>query len=299
MDFKLSLAPVFKTATTTVKVSELKANLHFIDACNAHCRGCFATEFPGENHMMSVENAHKTIINLFAAGVTQFNLAGGEPTIHPHFTDICRFICELGGKVSVITNGSRLNEAFLEKVGPYLDTIGLSIDSFDRETSYRLGRFIGSPRNPKFFGFDELKDLLPVIRKYSIRLKVNTVISNVNFEEKMSEKISELNVDRWKIIKMSPYNVGGHSNLDLVPSDEEYQLFIQNNLYRHSVIESDMKNSYLVIDPNGNLLDNSNTAAEKDSGYRIIGNFIMETASMVLKRYFNVFNVNAYRERYV
>ena len=299
MDFKLSLAPVFKTATTTVKASELKANLHFIDACNAHCRGCFATEFPGENHMMSVENAHKTIINLFAAGVTQFNLAGGEPTIHPHFTEICRFICELGGKVSVITNGSRLNEAFLEKVGPYLDTIGLSIDSFDRETSYRLGRFIGSPRNPKFFGFDELKALLHVIRKYSIRLKVNTVISNVNFEEKMSEKISELNVDRWKIIKMSPYNVGGHSNLDLVPSDEEYQHFIQNNLYRHSVIESDMKNSYLVIDPNGNLLDNSNTAAEKDSGYRIIGNFIMETASMVLKRYFNVFNVNAYRERYV
>ena len=299
MDFKLSLAPVFKTATTTVKTSELKANLHFIDACNAHCRGCFATEFPGENHMMSVEKAHKTIINLFAAGVTQFNLAGGEPTIHPHFTDICRFICELGGKVSVITNGSRLNQQFLDKVGPYLDTIGLSIDSFDRETSYRLGRFIGSPRNPKFFGFDELKALLPVIRKYSIRLKVNTVISNVNFEEKMSEKISELNVDRWKIIKMSPYNVGGHSNLDLVPTEEEYQHFIQNNLYRHSVIESDMKNSYLVIDPNGNLLDNSNTAAEKDSGYRIIGNFIMETASMVLKRYFNVFNLNAYRERYI
>ena len=300
MDFKFNLAPVtFKNNAASVRASDLKANLHFIEACNAHCRGCFATEFPGEDHFMSVENAHKTIINLFAAGICQFNLAGGEPTMHPYFAEICQYIHDLGGKVSVITNGSRLSAKLLEKVGPYLDTLGLSIDSFDPEVSIKLGRYTGSSRNPKYFGFNELYALLPAIRSYGIKIKVNTVISNLNFDEAMSDKISLLGVDRWKIIRMSPYSVGEHSNFELLPTDEEYRHFVKHNPYAHSVIESDMKNSYLVIDPNGNLLDNSNTAAEENSGYKIIGNFIKETAAQVLNRYFRIFNFSAYKERYV
>ena len=300
MDFMLNLSSVFKTASSvSVNASELKVNLHFIDACNAHCRGCFATEFPGEDHFMSLENAHKTIINLCAAGVARFNLAGGEPTIHPHFAEICKFIHDRGCSVSVITNGSRLSAEFLDRVGPYLETIGLSIDSFDYDTSVRLGRFTGSARNPKYFGFNELSALVPKIRSYGINLKINTVISNQNCEEIMADRIRELGVDRWKIIKMSPYHVGGHSNLDLIPTEEEYQHFVERNSYEHSVIETDMKTTYLVIDPNGNLLDNSNTAAEENSGYRVVGSFLRENAVQILKRYFAIFNLTAYRERYL
>lgn len=277
----------------------LKANLHFINPCNAHCKGCFATSFVGETKLMSIDKIKTVVLNLGNSGVTYFNIAGGEPTLHPKLHETLKFISECGFKASLITNGFKLTQRFIDDNASYLDTIGISVDSFDTNTSFKLGRYTGSKLNPKFFGFDELKKIDFLLRGTGVKLKVNTVISKLNCSEKMTDKMTELDVCRWKIIKMTPYQDQFHSNLDLIPSDEEYEHFIVSNPFPNQVLEKDMSNAYLVVDPDGNLIDNRMSGTACKNPYRSFGNFLTESASEVLKRFLPAFNVEAYRNRYV
>ncbi len=278
--------------------SGLKANLHFINPCNAHCRGCFATSFAGDTRLMSLDKIKTVILNLGSCGVNFFNIAGGEPTLHPALHETLKFICECGFKASIITNGFKLSDELIAANAPYLDTIGVSIDSFDEATSLALGRYTGSPAHPRFFGYNELASLNDMLKGSAVKLKVNTVVSRLNCSEVMADRMNNLDICRWKIIKLSAYQDSIHSNLDMVPSDEEYQKFIEANPFHAMVIEKNMTNTYLVVDPDGNLLDNSAAASNPDSPYRSVGNLLYENASEVLRRFLSIFNLNAYRQRY-
>ncbi len=277
----------------------LKANLHFIHSCNARCRGCFSTTFAGEAKYMPLEQVKAVVLNLGASGIRYFNIAGGEPTLHPQLHESLQFINSLGYKASIITNGFRLSRRFIEENGEYLDTIGVSIDSFDKDTSYLLGRDTGSKVNPRFFVEAELQELSENLKGTGIKLKVNTVVSRLNYKEQMADKVSKAGVARWKIIKMSPYSDEKHSNFELIPTVEEYSCFAERNVMENRVLEQDMTNTYLVVDPDGNLLDNRKSGEKGSSPYSIVGNLLHETASEVLRRYFSIFKREIYNQRYL
>ena len=92
----------------------------------------------------------------------------------------------------------------------------------------------------------------------------------------MSDFIDEIAADRWKILRMKPFQYGSFSNLDIQVSDEEFEEFVERNreknrekdkedgkeagvetARREVVVEPDMKASYVLIDSNGCLLDNA------------------------------------------
>lgn len=132
-------------------------------------------------------------------------------------------------------------------------------------------------------------ELCRLIRKYApgCRIKINTVVSALNKDEVMSDFIDEIAADRWKILRMKPFQDGGFSNLDIQVSDEEFEEFVERNreknkekrekqeekeaekevrtgakagtetARREIVVEPDMKASYVLIDSNGCLLDNA------------------------------------------
>lgn len=47
------------------------------------------------------------ILKYYNNRFTEFNFAGGEPTIHPQFIEICKYLKERGSRTLVTTNGSR------------------------------------------------------------------------------------------------------------------------------------------------------------------------------------------------
>lgn len=70
-----------------------------------------------------------------------------------------------------------------------------------------------------------------MIRKYApgCRIKINTVVSALNKDEVMSDFIDKIAADRWKILRMKPFQYGSFSNLDIQVSDEEFEMFVESN----------------------------------------------------------------------
>lgn len=251
-----------------------KINLHILEACNFRCRQCFS-KF-GTEKLLPVEDWKKIIDNCIAgADVTEFNIAGGEPMLYPGLTELVKYIRSKGVKASLITNGSLMDEEWIKNYSGLYETIGFSVDSLDDETNRKIGR---CDRSGKTMPSGRIVELCGLIRKYApgCRIKINTVVSALNKDEAMSDFIDEIAADRWKILRMKPFQYGSFSNLDIQVSDEEFEEFVERNreknreknkedgkeagvetARREVVVEPDMKASYVLIDSNGCLLDNA------------------------------------------
>lgn len=258
-----------------------KINLHILEACNFRCRQCFS-KF-GTEKLLSVEDWKKIIDNCIAgADVTEFNIAGGEPMLYPGLAELVKYIRSKGVKVSLITNGSLMDEEWIKNYAGLYETIGFSVDSLDDETNKKIGR---CDRNGKTIPVGRIVKLCGLTRRYApgCRIKINTVVSALNKDEVMSDFINEIAADRWKILRMKPFQYGSFSNLDIQVSDEEFEEFVERNreknrekdkeenrkedgvaaeagieiVKREVVVEPDMKASYVLIDSNGYLLDNA------------------------------------------
>ena len=175
-----------------------------------------------------------------------------------------------------------MDEEWIKNYAWMYETIGFSVDSINDETNRKIGR---CDRNGKTIPSGRVVELCGLIRKYApgCRIKINTVVSALNKDEVMSDFIDEIAADRWKILRMKPFQYGNFSNLDIQVSDEEFEMFVERNreknkekekkenrkedgvaakagtetARREVVVEPDMKASYVLIDSNGYLLDNA------------------------------------------
>lgn len=250
-----------------------KINLHILETCNFKCRQCFS-KF-GTEKLLPVKDWEKIVDNCIAgADVTVFNIAGGEPMLYPGLVELVKYIRNKGVKISLITNGSLMDEEWIKNYAGLYETIGFSVDSLNDETNKKIGR---CDRNGKTIPAGRVVELCELIRKYApgCRIKINTVVSVLNKDEVMSDFIDEIAADRWKILRMKPFQYGSFSNLDIQVSDEEFERFVERNRDRKGkadgvtaeagmktarrkiVVEPDMKASYVLIDSNGCLLDNA------------------------------------------
>ena len=250
-----------------------KINLHILEACNFRCRQCFS-KF-GTEKLLPVTDWMKIVDNCLAgADVYEFNIAGGEPMLYPGLIELVKYIRGKGVKVSLITNGSLMDEEWIKNYAGLYETIGFSVDSLDDETNRKIGR---CDRSGKTIPASRIVGLCGLIRKYApgCRIKINTVVSALNKDEVMLDFIDEIAADRWKILRMKPFQYGSFSNLDVQVSDEEFEKFVERNrdrkgkadgvtaeagmetARREIVVEPDMKASYVLIDSNGCLLDNA------------------------------------------
>lgn len=250
-----------------------KINLHILETCNFKCRQCFS-KF-GTEKLLPVKDWEKIVDNCIAgADVAEFNIAGGEPMLYPGLMELVKYIRNKGVKISLITNGSLMDEEWIKNYAGLYETIGFSVDSLNDETNKKIGR---CDRNGKTIPASRIVKLCGMIRKYApgCRIKINTVVSALNKDEVMSDFIDEIAADRWKILRMKPFQYDGFSNLDIQVSDAEFLRFVEKNrkkdrkeggkeagagaelAEREVVVEPDMRASYVLIDSNGCLLDNA------------------------------------------
>lgn len=124
-----------------------------------------------------------------------------------------------------IKNGSLMDEEWIKNYAWMYETIGFSVDSITDETNRKIGR---CDRNGKTIPSGKVVEFCGLIRKYApgCRIKINTVVSALNKDEIMSDFIDEIAADRWKILRMKPFQYGSFSNLDIQVSDEEFELLL-------------------------------------------------------------------------
>ncbi len=234
------------------------ANWHLTDRCNYSCKFCFMKELLGAE--ADLAGGREIIAALAKMGITKLNFVGGEPLLHPNLKDFAAIARISGMTVSIVTNASLLSRAKLLDLRPFVDWIGVSIDSSREVVESALGRGHGNH-------VENAVRVCRSIKREGIKLKINTVVTKLNFEEDMCPLIAELSPLRWKVFQMLVITGQNEEHMGrLAPSSQEFEIFKRIN--REVKLESgqlptfetsdDMVDSYLILAPDGSIIQNSN-----------------------------------------
>ncbi len=228
-------------------------NWHLTPACNYACKFCFAQNL-GEKPLSQEQGVHliERLVNL---GMDKINFAGGEPLLHPGLSNYCSVAKDLGMTVSITTNGSLLTTDLIDELKESVDWIAISVDSPIEETETKLGRGKGNHvRNAR--------GMATLVREAGIKLKINTTVTSLSWNEDMHHFIEEVRPDRWKVLQM--LHIRGENDeyaKELSVTEQEFGYFVQNHSdVRLSggikpVFEScdDIESSYFMVTPSGNV----------------------------------------------
>lgn len=230
------------------------------------CKFCFAT-FQDVKHSilpkghLPKEQSIEVVRHLAEIGFEKITFAGGEPTLCPWLPDLMETAKDAGLTTMIVSNGSKLTDAFLEANRNRLDWIAISIDSLSSETNIATGRAI-SGKTPLLL--DYYIALVDRIKQYGYGLKINTVVSSKNYTENMSEFIRYAKPKRWKLFQVLPIEGQNDSNIEEFKiSDEQFKTFLNNHNYLENITNiipesnSQMKGSYAMVDPAGRFYDNA------------------------------------------
>ncbi|MCJ1390122.1 hypothetical protein MMC18_002980 [Xylographa bjoerkii] len=209
---------------------------------------------------MPEEKAKRGLALLAKAGMKKLNFAGGEPFLYREFLGHLVAYCKetlLLESISIVTNGSLVNESFLKKYGQHIDILAVSCDSFNEATNIAIGR--GNGDNVR-----KLATIAEWCQKYGIKFKLNTVVCQLNYAEDMNGWISRLQPFRWKCFQA--LMVAGENDSDMTLrdvrkfqiSDEQYELFCERHRSQRSFVPEPnnlMAKSYLILDEYMRFLD--------------------------------------------
>lgn len=231
-------------------------NFHLFKPCDARCDFCFAT-FRDVRGRLSLSDARRVIELLRAAGGEKLTFAGGEPTLHPHIGELVAHAKDMGFVTGVVTNGSRL-DALLDRHARSLDWAALSVDSGDERTQAALGRGRGEH-------VERSVRLADRCREVGVRVKLNTVVTALNYDEDMSSLVRRIAPERWKVFQV--LRVVGQNDGRVEPlliTAQQFEAFVE----RHSHLASEgfpaiaedndaMTDSYVMVDPLGRFYGNT------------------------------------------
>ncbi|MCH8823439.1 MAG: radical SAM protein [Planctomycetes bacterium] len=236
-------------------------NFHLWKTCNLNCLFCYAT-FNDTPELRKVRggikeaDAFRIIELLRDEGVEKLTFVGGEPTLCPYLSALLRRSRELGFVNTLVTNGFRL-QRILEEVSDYLNWVGLSVDSANEVTQAALGRGRGNHIAQSLEHFQSLHDL-------GIRVKLNTVVTSLNWQEDMSDFVRRVRPERWKIFQVLPIEGQNSGKVEsLLITSKQFQTFvnrhrslIDNGIKVVAETNEDMTESYAMIDPLGRFFSN-------------------------------------------
>ena len=245
----------------------LSVNYHLWEPCNMQCGFCFAT-FQDVKQEMGLPKGHlpkedciSVIDRIAEFGFKKVNFAGGEPTLCPWLLDLIARAKEHGMVTSVISNGSKVSAPWLKDLNGSLDWIGLSIDTIDLKKLIDLGRVRGkSPITEEIY-----LNVIGEIKRHGIRLKINTVVTSVTWEEDFTPFIRLAKPERWKLLQVLPVKGQNDAHIaDFMITTEQFDAYVQRN----HIVENEgisvipetneaMTKSYVMIDPAGRFFDNA------------------------------------------
>ena len=158
----------------------------------------------------------------------------------------------------IVTNGSRLDNSFLEYNRHHLDWIAISIDSIREQTNHSSGRAIAGnkPLSVEYYA-----SVIARIHQLGYGLKINTVVNRMNYLEDMTGFIRFVSPKRWKVFQALPMIGQNDENIDKFRiSIKEFHIFLytHRNLGHLLIPETNdqIMGSYVMVDPAGRFFEN-------------------------------------------
>lgn len=143
--------------------------------------------------MLPVDETKRGLKPLSVAGMRKINFAGGEPFLYPKYlgslAEYCKDQLQIES-MSIVTNGSRVTDAFLASYEKNIDIIAVSCDSFDEQTNIKIGRGNG-------LHLSTVLKVAKLCRLYGIKFKVNTVVNRFNCQEDMNRNDTAISLEMF------------------------------------------------------------------------------------------------------
>ena len=253
------------TAPTRAVALPRSVNYHLWQPCNMRCKFCFATfhdvvaDVLPKGHLPREEALR--VVEVLAGRFAKVTFAGGEPMLCPWLPELICAAKQRGATTMLVTNGSKLTRSWIAAMEGKLDWITLSIDSATEETHQLLGRAV----NGRAISAADYAVTAALVQLAGMRLKVNTVVTSLNVGEDMSNLISAIQPERWKILQVLPIegqNDGKVEPLLCTPGD--FADFVE----RHRGVEARgvtlvpednyaIRGTYAMVDPAGRFFDDA------------------------------------------
>ena len=244
-------------------------NWHCFKACNYACRFCYARfeDLMGTPSMTEREGC-ELLDELAHQGVEKINFVGGEPMLHPHIRAWIVHAKSVGMVTSIVSNGTGIDREFLEAMSDHLDWVGLSIDASNDILHAQLGR--GRKGEIKRGVSGHLRRTLPVadlLHEFGVGVKLNTVVTDLNKDDDMSQIVRRIRPHRWKIFQA--LRIDGENEEDigeLEVADRAFETYVERHqqaladlLETQVVAENNeaMLGTYAMIDPRGFVYTNA------------------------------------------
>ncbi|MBU8898840.1 viperin family antiviral radical SAM protein [Corallococcus sp. M34] len=247
------------------KVLPASVNFHLWEPCNMRCRFCFATfkdvraDVLPKGHLPEQEALR--LVDVLAHRFKKITFAGGEPLLCPWLPDLAKAAKAHGAITMLVTNGSQLRADTIARLRGVMDWVTLSIDSISPETHVKLGRAVqGRALSPA-----DYVAMAEGVRAAGMRLKINTVVTQLNKGEDQTELLRALRPERWKLLNILRVEGQNSGKVDgLCCDSQEFNAFVA----RHRALEGDgivlvpednedMLGSYAMVDPAGRFFDNA------------------------------------------
>ena len=230
------------------------ANIHIYGVCNYHCEHCFDRCLT--RCYMPPEDWVQILSYLKSYGVEKINLAGGEPTLYPHLTQMCYLVKGMGFKLSIVSNGSGFSEEWLSQMEGVIDWIGLSVDSSDEADEVLIGRHCKGCHH-----LNRVVKVAEMAHRHGIKVKLNITVVKRSCMRDFHALIEQVQPERVKCFRALTLKGANDDRPDTWSiTDEEFQSFKD----RHSDVEDivfedneDMVSSYLMFDPIGRWMVDS------------------------------------------
>lgn len=155
----------YRTNTPVSAVIELNTQ------CNVDCVHCYLPEH--KNKGLKYEDVIRIVDEAKEIGVSHLLLTGGEIFTRKDILDIVREIRRRHIRVTLLSNGTLLNEDIVQKLSDmYIFQFSTTLFSMDKEIHDKITRVPGS--------WDRLMKSIELLQKYNIRVKIKMPIINLN-----------------------------------------------------------------------------------------------------------------------
>lgn len=182
----------------------------------------------------------------------EINIAGGEPTLAPYLVKMLKYCKQYNLKTSIITNGLILSQKkdLLDNIIQHVDCIGISVDSLNNDINTKIGRI----SNGEILNLIDIKNIYHCAKEHNKIFKINTVVSKLNLNDVSIYKMSNLKIDRFKLLK--------NNEGEYAISDDEFSSYcnqFKNNMKNigEIIIETKMNDTYIKVTSDGTLDSNS------------------------------------------
>lgn len=157
----------------------LNCDIELSKRCNIHCNYCYSASGKPLENELTLEEIKKVITDAKELGARTVTINGGEPTIHPHFSEIVQFIHSKGMLTQLFTNAIAITKKSAETLFENEVYPCVSIESLNPSVHDKLTEVPGSLEKT----LQGIENLIEAGYTKEKSLAINAVITKTNYND--------------------------------------------------------------------------------------------------------------------